>query len=213
MIRCAAPLERLLGYEPMPPAALKQSPTMTADAFMDWVDTGPPGKKVLIDGVIVAMAPTSPTHGTIQARMAVMVGNHLVSRNSPCRVATEAAVQPRIRNKTNVRIPDLIVTCEPVPTKTQKFHPDPALIIEVLSPGNSDDTAGSLLACATIPSVMEMLVVDSARAFAELWRRDASGAWPKDPDSVSPGGTVTLTTIDMTFKLTDAYVGTYLAMD
>jgi Uma2 family endonuclease len=197
----------------MAPAALKQSPTMTADAFMDWVDTGPPGKKVLIDGVIVAMAPTSPTHGTIQANIAILVGGHLRSRNSSCRVATEAAVQPRIRNKTNVRIPDLMVTCGPVPAKSQKFHPDPILIIEVLSPGNSDDTAGSILACATIPSVMEMLVVDSSRVFAEIWRRDATGAWPKDPDQIEPGDAIALTTIDMTFNLTDAYVGTFLAMD
>jgi Uma2 family endonuclease len=197
----------------MAPATLQHSPTMTADAFMDWVDTGPPGKKVLIDGVIVAMAPTSPTHGTIQANIGHLCRAHLLAQKSSCRVATEAAVQPRIRNKTNVRIPDLIVTCGPVPTKSQKFHPDPLLIIEVLSPGNSDDTAGSILACATIPSVHEMLVVDSTRMFAELWRRDDSGAWPKDPDTVLPGATVTLSTIDMTFNLTDAYVGTYLATD
>jgi Uma2 family endonuclease len=197
----------------MAPAALKHSPTMTADAFMDWVDTGPPGKKVLIDGAIVAIVPTSPTHGTIQANIAHLLRAHLLARNSPCRVATEAAVQPRIRNKTNVRIPDLIVTCGPVPLKTQKFHPDPLLIIEVLSPGNSDDTAGSILACATIPSVTEMLVVDSSRMFAEIWRRDATGAWPKDPDPIAPGDAFELTSIDMTFNLTDAYVGTYLAMD
>jgi Uma2 family endonuclease len=197
----------------MSSAALQTQCPMTADAFMEWVDLASPGKKVLVDGVVFAMAPASPTHGTIQANLAHIVRQHLLARNSPCRVATEAAVQPRIRHKTNVRIPDLLVSCGPIPTKSEKFHADPVLIIEVLSPGNVDDTEGCILACATIPSVMELVVIDSTRVFAEVWRRDATGAWPNDPDVIERGADLHLTSIDMTLAIADAYVGTYLFSD
>jgi hypothetical protein len=58
----------------------------------------------------------------------------------------------------NVRPPDLAVTCAPM--LMGRILPDLALIIEVLSPSYQRETWESIWACATIPSLVEIAVVD-----------------------------------------------------
>jgi Uma2 family endonuclease len=194
----------------MTATAQKTPPQVTADEFMASTTRLGPGKHQLIDGVIVAMAPASPTHGIIQARVARLIGNHLEARKLPCRVISEAGVKPHVRGRTNVRVPDLLVTCGPPPQPAVGLVPDPGLIIEVLSPSNDDETESAIQSCASIPSVTEMLVVDSMRKFAEVWRRDAAGAWPVDPQVVDQGS-IRLGSIDLDLPLDDIYIGTHLA--
>ncbi len=191
--------------------AYKAPPLITADEFLVSTTRLGPGKHQLIDGVIVAMAPASPTHGTIQAGLARLIGNHLAAHRPQNRAMTEAGVKPRVRGRTNVCVPDLLVTCGPPPPPGVGLVPDPILIVEVLSPSNDDETESAIRSCASIPSVTEMLVVDSSRRFAEIWRRDASGAWPADPDAVDGNRTLRLDSIDLDLSLDDIYAGTHLA--
>ncbi len=191
--------------------AHKASALMTADEFLVSTVRLGPGKHQLIDGVIVAMAPASPTHGTIQANLAYLLKAHFEKAGRPCRVMTEAGVKPRVRGRTNICVPDLLVTCGPPPPPRDGLVPDPILIVEVFSPSNDDETESAIRSCASIPSVREMLVVDSSRRFAEIWRRDSTGAWPVDPQSVDGSGTVRLDCIDLTLSLDDIYTGTHLA--
>ncbi len=192
--------------------AKHDTPPMTAEQFLSSpVDLGP-GKHVLIDGVIYSMAPASPTHALIQAELARLIGNHLRERNVPYRVMTEAGMQPRVRAKTNVRIPDLTITCGPPPGPKDRLVEAPLIIIEVLSPSNSDMTEASIQACASIPSVMEMLIVDSTRVFAERWHREASGAWPREPETITAGGKVMLASISLELGLADIYADTHLSV-
>jgi Uma2 family endonuclease len=190
--------------------AQKPPALMTADEFVVSTVRFGAGKHQLIDGVIVAMAPASPTHGTIQARLAILIGNHLHGQKLPGRVMTEAGVKPRVRGRTNVRVPDLLVTCGPPPRPGDSLVADPILIIEVLSSSNDDETEGAIMSCATIPSVQEMLVVDSSRVTVEVWRRDASGAWPTEPETITAGG-VRLDCLNLTLALADIYTGMHLA--
>jgi Uma2 family endonuclease len=194
----------------MSPTALKSTP-VTASAFLTEPDRGPPGKKYLVDGVVYAMAPASPTHGAIQAKLAILIGAHLLSNKLPCRVLTEAGVQPKIRAKTNVRIPDLIVTCEPIARPGDKLVKEPMIVIEVLSPSNDDDSYGSIMACSTLPSVKQMLVVDSSRVSVELWQRDLAGEWPTDPEPIT-SGSVPLAALGLDLALADVYADTHLSV-
>ena len=123
---------------------------------------------------------------------------------------TEAGMKPNISAKTNVRIPDLTVTCGPVAGRDDKLVNAPLLTIEVLSPSKDDLTGVSIMACGTIPSLREILVIDSVRMFAELWQRDSHGAWPTEPQGFA-SGSVKLETIDLTLLLTEIYAGTHLA--
>ena len=191
--------------------AQKTPALVTADEFLASTKRLGPGKHQLIDGVIVAMAPASPTHGVIQANLAYLVGNHLRVQKLNCRVMTEAGVKPRVRARTNVRIPDLLVSCGEVPVLGDQLVHEPTIIIEVLSPSNDDETESGIKSCASIPFVKEMLIVDSSRRFAEIWWRGVDGAWPADPEPVFGAGTVLLDSIGLDLSLDDIYAGTPLA--
>ena len=56
------------------------------------------------------MAPASATHGMIHARLAFLLNQHLYARNSPCVAVIEPAIVPRVRSRSNMRVPDLAVT-------------------------------------------------------------------------------------------------------
>ena len=85
------------------------------------------------------------------------------------------------------------------------------MLIEILSPSNVSDTWENVWSYTTIPSVREIVVVHSARVFAELLRRDAEGNWPAEPEEVGPEGTLRLDSIDFACPLRAAYAQTHLA--
>ena len=183
---------------------------MTVDEFIAWPGDGQGGRYQLVDGALRAMSPASATHGIIQANLAGIIRDHLNIPGNPCRVATEPAVAVRARAKHNLRVPDLGVSCEPDRPGEVALN-EPVLLIEILSPGNSDDTWDNVWACTTIPSVKEILIVHSARVFAELLRRQDDGSWPKGPEEFEGNGVLRLASIGFEGPLKSAYGKTYLA--
>ena len=186
-----------------------QQTLMTAAQFMDWDGGGLLGKIELVNGEVRAMSPASGTHALIQANLAYLIGAHLRAKKLPCRVGTEAPVQPQMHANDNVRAPDLAVTCAP-PTDSKMF-PGPVLIIEVLSPSNQKETWDSIYAMATIPALTEIAIVDSERVRVEVLRRGADGSWPKSGEVSELGGTFKLESISAEFPMSEVYAGTHLA--
>lgn len=190
----------------------RKSPTviesMTVDEFVAW-DDGKGGKYELIDGQLRAMSPASTTHGRIQANLGALIRNHLDVPSGRCSVLTEPAVQTRISAKLNMRVPDLGVSCTP-DSPGEIALPDPILLIEIMSPGNKADTWSNVWAYTTIPSVREILIVQSTRIEALLLRRQADGSWPADPETIGADATLSLASIDFAMPLQAAYVKTYL---
>ena len=183
---------------------------MTVDEFIAW-DDGRGGKYQLVDGEVRAMSPASTTHGTIQSNLARLLTTHLDLPGNRCRSLTEPAVETRIRAKLNMRVSDLGVTCAP-DAATQIALPDPILLIEIMSPGNKKDTWDNVWAYTTIPSVREIVIIQSTRIEASMLRRQADGSWPPDPETIAVDGVVSLTSIDFLAPLTAAYAKTYLAL-
>jgi Uma2 family endonuclease len=182
---------------------------MTADQFMDWDGGGHVGKLELVNGEVRAMSPASSVHGLIQANLAYLIGRHLRENKLPCRVATEAPVQPQLHANDNVRAPDLAVTCAP-PAKSKVFH-HPVLIIEILITSNRKETWESIHTMASISTLKEIAVVESEKMHVEVFRRGDDGAWPKDGEVSDMGGTVRLTSIGAEFLVSEIYEGTHLA--
>jgi hypothetical protein len=58
---------------------------------------------------------------------------------APTCAVTEPAIAPRVRSRSNLRVPDLAVTGSPVESG-QLALPDPLLIVEILSPTNEAET-------------------------------------------------------------------------
>jgi Uma2 family endonuclease len=179
-------------------SAANQFPvTMTVTEFLAWDPPDGGDRWELVDGVARAMAPAAPSHGFIQAETARLLGNHLAERRPQCRVATEPGLQPKIRGKSNVRVPDLAVTCANLEPRDPLLR-EPLVVVEILSPSNKAETWQNVWSYVTIPSVREILVVYTAEVRIDLLRRGPDGAWPDDPLTLMLGDTVALESIDFT---------------
>ena len=188
--------------------ARKIPAVMDAAEFLAW-DAPGNGRWQLVDGEPQAMAPASRTHGVIQAEMIRLIGNHLDDKGGSCTVVDAAGVVPRVRSDSNVRIPDIAVTCTEAQVEELTIG-EPVLLIEILSPSNRSETWINVWAYTTIPSVKEILVIDSVRIRAELLRRDAQGNWPERA-LVIEDGELELESIEFRVPLAAIYRRTRLA--
>jgi Uma2 family endonuclease len=185
-------------------SALKlPSRRMTVAEFLD-SDSGDRGSALwqLRDGEPERMAPASDPHGSIQARLAQLLGVHLDARGSQCRVVIAPGVIPSERSEINCLIPDLGVTDAPPGAPLML---KPLLLIEILSPSNASKTRANVRAYRTIPGVQEIVVLRSAAISAEILRRGPDGAWPRQPEHVGADGTLRLDSIGFAAPLRDAY--------
>lgn len=185
-------------------------PEMTADEFLDWDGGGHQGKMELVGGRVVAMSPASATHGVIQANIGAALLNHIRAKALPCRVGTETPVLPLMARKKSVRVPDVAVSC--AKRSDSKTLPEPVLTVEVMSPSNERETWDSISSVAGLPSMKEVLVVQSTRIEAEVYRRGHDGIWPAEPNVVvrELTGHIRLDSLDLALPLADIYWETHL---
>jgi Uma2 family endonuclease len=136
---------------------------------------------------------------------------HLRAVLPSCRVVIGGGVRPRLQAKWNYRSPDIAVTCGPS-KKGAREVPDPVIIIELLSPSNRTETWDNVRNYATLPSVSEIIVIDTTSVSADVLARDAKGLWPANPLKVEVGGFVAFVSIGFEMPLNDVYQGTHLAV-
>jgi len=175
---------------------------MTVGEFFAW---NPPSAQLwqLVDGEPQAMAPANRTHGAIQNELGSLIRNHLADSSSPCSVITTPGVIPRVQSDTNVRIPDLAVTCSSYDAEESALT-DPVVVIEILSPNNQAETWANVWAYTTIPSVKEILILKTVAISGDLLRRNQDGSWPSHPLSIETGQ-LTLESIRLSIPLTAVY--------
>jgi Uma2 family endonuclease len=193
--------------------ALLKSPRyrMTVAEFLTWDPRNPSVHAwQLIDGEPVAMAPASDNHGTIQTSLAARLWHHLEVPGSRRRVITDPGIVPRGYSDRNYRVPDIGVTC--ASPSGRQIVPDPLILIEILSPSNEAETRANVWTYLTIPTVMEVLVVNSTRIEAELLRRNPDGTWPEVPQRLGPGDILEVDSIGFSVPLAALYRTTTLAM-
>lgn len=178
---------------------------MTVEEFLDW-EGGDRHllKYELVDGVVRAQNLPSKTHVFIQGNLITLINNSLSARGRPCIASPGAPIVPRLLNrKPSVRGPDVVVTCEE-PSSARTVD-EPLLIIEVLSPSNEKETWESIWACATIPSIVEIVVIESTSIGAQVFRRLPDGSWPKESEEVKAGGVLRIACLDAEFPLAGVY--------
>lgn len=180
---------------------------MSVEEFLAW-DSGDQHTWQLVDGVPQAMAPASRTHGTLQGELGRLIGNHLQESGSACTLVVTPGVVPPVQSSHNMRVPDLAVTCSDYEAEEAGIT-DPVLIVEILSPSNQAETWANVWAYATIPSVREIVVLRTVSIGAELLRRGADGAWPREPASLTDGELV-LESIGLRVPLVNLYRSTRL---
>ena len=161
---------------------------MSVAEFLAW-DPGDGQVWQLVDGEPQAMAPANHTHGAIQIELGRLIGNHLADRSMPRHVVGAPGIVPRVQARSNLRIPDLAVTCSGYEAEESTL-PDPVLVIEILSPSNHAETWSNVWTYTTIPSVRDILIVRSATIGADLLRRNPDGTWPERPEAIEEGDLV-----------------------
>lgn len=138
---------------------------MTADEFLGW-DDGTDTRHELVDGVIVAMAPTTDTHGTIAVNAVGEITARLRGR-PPCRAVVEAGI--RLDDGNHYKA-DVAATCaEP---RGQRYLEEPFLVVEVLSDSTEDRDLGvKTQRYLELPRMREIWLIDSRKRWVQLWRR------------------------------------------
>jgi Uma2 family endonuclease len=184
---------------------------MTVAEFLAW-DADDPAVHAwqLIDGELVAMAPAAENHARIQSALVARLSNHLSGQGRGCDVLTAPGIVPRARSDRNYRVPDIGVTC--APSRGGQMMPEPLILIEILSPSNEAETWANVWTYLTIPTVMEVLVVNSTSIEAELLRRNADGTWPEVPARIKPEDALVLDSIGFSISLAALYGTTTLAI-
>ena len=191
--------------------AAKIPALMTVDEFIVWPGDGTGRRYELVDGVLRMQDPASDTHGTIQSNLHFLISAHLRKSRPKCRIVINPGIAPRLRAKWNYREPELGVTCTPNRAGVHMM-PDPILLIEILSPSNAPNTWSNIPLYAMLPTVTEILIVDSSTVSAEVLRRLPDGAWPQASEPVAPGGLIGLASIGLEFPLGEVYRDTHLAL-
>jgi len=175
---------------------------MTVAEFLRWED-GTDTRYELLEGFPVAMAPPAPAHGLLAAQLCIQIGRALQSRR-PCMVQVEAGIARPDRDDT-CYVADLAVTCRP-PQRGDQLISDPVLIVEVLSPSTGlYDRQTKVADYRRIPSVEEILLIDSASIFAEVLRREGD-RWITEIVR-GPQATLSLASIGLTATMSDLYEG------
>jgi Uma2 family endonuclease len=183
----------------MSEAAVKR---MTLAEFLRWED-GTDTRYELLAGTPVAMAPPAVGHGILALRLGARIDAALRS-GSPCFGQSEAGIARPDRDDT-CYIADLAVSCTPA-ERGQQLLRDPLLIVEILSPGTAlHDRQTKVADYRRIPSVEEILLVDSASIFAEVLRREGD-RWITE---IVRGrqATLSLSSIGLSAAMSDLYEG------
>ena len=139
---------------------------LSLDEFLVW-DDGTDGRYELIDGNAVPVAMPSEAHSTIVATLCRVIGGAL---KPPCRVEVEAGVCLPDRPHSYYRA-DIAVSCMP-PQPGRLAVANPVLIAEVLSPETAVHDRGIKLPdYIRLPTVHDILLIDSQRCHAQVWTR------------------------------------------
>ena len=175
---------------------------MTVDEFLDWED-GTDTRYELIGGSIVAMAPAAPAHGRLAVRLGGAIDAALRSRR-PCGAYSGAGVVRPDRNDT-CYVADLAVTCDP-PQADDRLIQNPILIVEILSPSTAAfDRQAKVADYRRIPSVQEILLIDSQSVFAEVLRREGA-RWITELVQ-GPSALLSLASVPLAIEMAELYDG------
>ena len=179
---------------------------MTLDEFLRW-DDGTDTHYELIGGFPVAMAPPAEAHRILAMRLGSRIDNALSVRR-PCNAQIEAGLLRADRTDAFF-VADIAASCAETEPRRQWIS-DPFLVIEILSPSTErHDRRIKLPIYRQIPTIQEIVLIDSESMFAELHRR--SGAQWITEILRGPDAILSLASVPLEIRLGALYDGIALA--
>src|SRR3954465_7287314 len=158
----------------------------------------------LLEGVIVAMPPPALPHQTIAAILAFELGGAVRANRPDCAIGSQGGIAPQGLSGRNHFEADIVVTCR-FANDYRGINAEPLLIVEIQSPSTErDDHFVKLPQYQAIPSVQEILYIESERIAATIYRRDPGGNW-QAIEIAGPQTRLQLQTIGLDIPLVAVY--------
>ena len=156
-----------------------------------------------INGAVHAMGGASAAHNLIAGNLFILL--HAAARGTPCQVfMADMKAYLRIADEDIFYYPDLLVSCDP-DDRAPYFRSRPCLIAEVLSPATERiDRREKFLACTSLPSLQEYLLLAQEQQAALLFRR--RNGWK--PEWFGSGDTFSSDCLDCALSVAQIYEAT-----
>lgn len=160
----------------------------------------------LFDGVVVAMAPPALAHQTIAANLTARIVAAVEANRLDCSTRSQAGIAPHGLTGRNHFEADIAVACR-FANDYRGINAEPLLIVEILSPSTErDDHFVKLPHYRAMPSVQEILYIESERVAAAVYRRNAVLGW-EAVETAGPEARLRLQRIGLDVPLSAVYRG------
>ena len=163
---------------------------MSAQDFLDW-DATQTQRHEFVGGEVFAMAGAGEAHVMAAGNLYVALRQHLAG--TPCRTFI-TDMKLRVEAADAFFYPDVMVTCSAADAADPMVKREPVLLVEVLSPATAAyDRGDKFAAYRKLPSLRELLLVDTDSRRCDLYRKGDDGLWVLHP--FEPGQAVKLTSV------------------
>lgn len=151
-----------------------RKPVFSAADYLAW-EAAQAERHEFVAGEVFAMAGAEDRHVTVAMNLAFALRGHL--DGGPCRTYM-SDMRLFVAACQSYFYPDVLVTCSDKDRHSRLVKTEPALIIEVLSPGTRAYDRGLKLShYCQLPSLQEYLLIDIDSRCCELHRLGADGLW------------------------------------
>ncbi len=149
----------------------EQQERMSLEEFFALVESDPEHRYEYIDGYAYMMTGGTPDHSIIGANMNRILGEQL--RRQPY-IVYNSDVYIELTDEANCLCPDVAVSCDRRDRHATKVIHYPTIVAEVLSPRTKARDRGSKADLyQNIPTVQEILFIDTQVMRVQLYRREA----------------------------------------
>lgn len=157
---------------------------MTAQEFLDW-DSRQSLRHEFVRGDVFAMAGADERQLMVTGNVYVALRAHL--HGTPCRTFI-TDMKLRVEAADCYFCPDVMVTCSSVDAADPLIKREPLLVVEVLSPGTAAyDRGDKFAAYRLVPSLRELLLIDTDSRRCDLYRKGDDGLWVLRPFEPAAG--------------------------
>ncbi len=175
-------------------------PKITLEEFFALIESDPEHRYELIDGYPSMMTGGSPDHSIIGANLTRIFGEQL--RQRPC-IAYNSDVYIELADEEHCLCSDASISCDRRDRHATKVIHYPCVVAEVLSPGTKARDRGIKADFYQhMPSVQEILFIDTAIMRIQLYRREADYWTIRD---FMHEDTIELISVGIQFSLAEAY--------
>jgi Uma2 family endonuclease len=161
------------------------------------------------DGYVVAMSGARLVHNQISSNLYAKIGSYLEGKD--CQVLP-ADMRVSTPSRDTYMYPDASIVCGEPQLEDDKFDTltNPAVIFEIWSPSTQKKDAGyKLLHYKNIFSLREYVMIDTAKRFVQIVRKDENDAW-RFEDVTAEIARFHIRTIQLSIPFDDLYRNTGL---